>query len=276
MKQHNTIMPSIQRRMFRGRGGPTDGRLPRPKKKFLHRKSDSTSAGNKYCDSEIPHESDDEIKEQIESQEGESSSLGETEGQVEGGTNDNDASEKVSVEEDNPVNKELQHLRERIQNVQRSMTLSSRTIDLNVYETNVLAATRNCFIEYASIQKRYDFRVLVDDSSAPPSDPSSTLSADIKLEYGQKLYQLLQQALQTGPLFGAKPGYFKRCGSEAARLVYGFLNDDSIHWDQMGFTPKQLEAISVWKTDSLKAANRDKPPSKAVLKRQHNAKKSKG
>ena len=44
-------------------------------------------------------------------------------------------------------------------------------------------------------------------------------------ETSTKVFILLQMSMQSGPLVGSNPGYFKRCGSEVASIALDFLND---------------------------------------------------
>ena len=39
------------------------------------------------------------------------------------------------------------------------------------------------------------------------------------------VFNLLQMSMQTGPLVGSNPGYFKRCGGEVAFMAYSFLEE---------------------------------------------------
>mmetsp|Transcript_83268 Transcript_83268/g.124894 ORF Transcript_83268/g.124894 Transcript_83268/m.124894 type:complete len:88 (+) Transcript_83268:1-264(+) len=84
---------------------------------------------------------------------------------------------------------------------------------------------------------------------------------------------LLQLSLQSGPLAGSKPGYFKRCGGEVARVVLVFLGTVIEFIDDLRFSEKQVAALDTWKLNAQKAAENDKPPSKSALKKQ--SKKSK-
>ncbi|KAL3904320.1 MAG: hypothetical protein SGARI_004976 [Bacillariaceae sp.] len=92
---------------------------------------------------------------------------------------------------------------------------------------------------------------------------------------------LIQLSLQSGPLAGAKPGYFKRCGSNVAKIVAMYLEDvipqtEILALDCMGFSDKQMDAMRKWKANAEKAAANDKAPSKSVLKKQDKAQRAKG
>ncbi|KAL7527030.1 hypothetical protein ACHAXR_001766 [Thalassiosira sp. AJA248-18] len=41
----------------------------------------------------------------------------------------------------------------------------------------------------------------------------------------QKVFGLIQMSMQSGPLVGSNPGYFKRCGGEVASMAYEFLSE---------------------------------------------------
>ena len=85
------------------------------------------------------------------------------------------------------------------------------------------------------------------------------------------IYELIQHALQCGPLAGGKPGYFKRCGSQVATMVHAFLVEIVAHGDEamaMGMTEKQAKAIEKFKANALKASENAKPPSASVQKKQ--------
>eukprot|EP00521_Asterionellopsis_glacialis_P019977 CAMPEP_0195332658 /NCGR_PEP_ID=MMETSP0708-20121125/13481_1 /TAXON_ID=33640 /ORGANISM="Asterionellopsis glacialis, Strain CCMP134" /LENGTH=72 /DNA_ID=CAMNT_0040401603 /DNA_START=82 /DNA_END=296 /DNA_ORIENTATION=- len=68
---------------------------------------------------------------------------------------------------------------------------------------------------------------------------------------------------------GGKPGYFKRCGSDVAKMALKFL-EDAFPEDVLRiieFTEKQSDAIQKWKSNAQKAIEKDKAPSKSVLKK---------
>lgn len=88
---------------------------------------------------------------------------------------------------------------------------------------------------------------------------------------GQWLFELIQASLQCGPLSGAKPGYFKRCGSAAAVSVHAYLvkicgatvADTSA---ALAWTEKQAATSEAWKRRAWQAANVESSvePSKSV------------
>jgi hypothetical protein len=90
------------------------------------------------------------------------------------------------------------------------------------------------------------------------------------------MFELIQMALQSGPLAGAKPGYFKRCGSDVSQQALDFLNStvsDKEDAAFLHFSEKQADVIDKWRNNACKAAESDKPPSKSAVKRQSKAKK---
>ncbi|KAL3920071.1 MAG: hypothetical protein SGARI_007037, partial [Bacillariaceae sp.] len=97
---------------------------------------------------------------------------------------------------------------------------------------------------------------------------------EVRKESGLKVFQLIQLSLQSGPLSGAKPGYFKRCGSDVARVVVAYLKEvipqnEVLQAEKvLGFSEKQMDVMQKWKTNAEKAVLNDKAPSKSVLKKQ--------
>ena len=85
-----------------------------------------------------------------------------------------------------------------------------------------------------------------------------------KKSTGLAIFEFVQQSLQCGPLAGAKPGYFKRCGSEMAAIVCKYLEaavidaDDAV--DTLHFTKTQADAIETWKANARKSTTSCKPP----------------
>mmetsp|Transcript_24778 Transcript_24778/g.69577 ORF Transcript_24778/g.69577 Transcript_24778/m.69577 type:complete len:150 (-) Transcript_24778:1499-1948(-) len=140
------------------------------------------------------------------------------------------------------------------------MQQSSAAIVTNptTYRTNVLNAVRNCVNEYRQIVRYHR------------NDQLQQSQAQMQQMVAVPIFELIQQSLQCGPLAGSKPGYFKRCGSEMAKIVHEYLDDMLCPESLELFTEKQRSAVTKWKQDAHKAyANGDsKPPSKSVLKKQ--------
>jgi len=160
--------------------------------------------------------------------------------------------------------KEVKHLESRLKNVLESIQLSNSNSNPKIYQENVLFPVRNCVTEWLSIQKHY-----------PPSDEESDplFPPEKRKQVSLLIFQLIQYSIQCGPLAGSKPGYFKRCGGQVAKMVYDYLITIEDDLEFLGFTEKQTKVIATWKSNAQKAAANDKPPSKSQLKKQ--SKKSK-
>jgi hypothetical protein len=155
-----------------------------------------------------------------------------------------------------PSVKEMKHLQKRVKNVQESIQTSESITNPTTYQNNVLNAVTNCINEWRAIVIHYN----------------EDLDPDEKKQTSLAVFQLIQYTLQCGPLEGANPGYFKRCGSQVAKVVLDFLeaivSDSDIALEKMGFTTKQVGAMEKWKSNAQKAVEADKPPSKSALKTQ--------
>ena len=169
---------------------------------------------------------------------------------------------------------EIQHLKRRIQKVQESIQLSSRAIteQPHIYETNVLNVVTKTVNEWSAIVTHHYVR-----SNNHNNDNSSDYKDNpLVKETASLVFGLLQLSLQCGPLAGAKPGYFKRCGSEVAALVLRFLDkiiqamtdkeEEKDDLRMLAFTEKQIDAIQTWRKNAQKAVEAAKPPSKSALK----------
>ena len=160
------------------------------------------------------------------------------------------------------------------------------------YQTNVLAACQNTVQEWRSIRKHYSnttTRTATDAADAATYEMSiSRMDEQTVRTTGQAIFELVQQSLQCGPLAGAQPGYFKRCGTETAQLVQNYLDTivltnmdengmdhNNHHHDAvtvLGFTAKQAAAIVTWQRNAQKAAEKsEQPPSRSVLARRDKA-----
>lgn len=218
-------------------------------------------------------------------------------------TIENKASESTclsTTESDNSAcAKEVRHLRKRVANVQESIQLSAHSIsNPKTYQDNVLNAVSNCVNEWRSIVRRYPSipegsnssgleedknshgeegtnpteRILQEAPFPAERDKSSDLlTTELKKPAALAVFQLIQLAIQCGPLAGGKPGYFKRCGGAVAKVVVLFLDDVVPHQELgnlMGFTVKQMDTMEQWQKSAKKAAADDKPPSRTALKQQ--------
>jgi hypothetical protein len=275
-----------QRRMFRGRGGPNDRRLPkhnaRRRKPHNNSSDRGETSGPKY---DGPPQS--EIKQKIKCDEyvgdeiDELSEASEHSSMMQSGRGENEHLQPTLDDTcgDNEVRaaciKEIQHLDQRILNVQESIQTSSSIVTPSVYQEIVLNAVSNCVNEWRSIVLHYsrteNGKDQVDESEI------KILSPGLCIETSLRVFQLIQLSLQSGPLSGAKPGYFKRCGSDTANIVAVYLEEVVPQHqnliDCMGFSARQMDAMNKWKANAETAAANDKAPSKSVLKKQQKAQK---
>lgn len=243
--------PSVDssRRTFRGNAGPTDRRLNKHQaRRRKQTPSDDSTKVNKYGDH-------DEKRETIVVEQNEDESV------------ENAASDKMEQEVEappSPAEKEIQHLLRRLANVQESIQLSTAAnVNPSTWQQNVLNPVGNCVREWRAIVKHYH------DELDPATDCKAPALA---------LFQLIQMSLQSGPLAGAKPGYFKRCGANVARQALDFLDGTVPNKQEatfLCFTKKQGDAIEKWRDNATKAVENDKPPSESALKKQSKAKKKK-
>lgn len=166
-------------------------------------------------------------------------------------------------EAEEPIQKEIRHIERRICNVRESIQLSSGALrNPKTWEENCLNATRNCVHEWRSILLFY---------GKQDNGDSHLLEFDSELvhETARQAFELVQIAMQSGPLEGSKPGYFKRCGSDVARMALNFLQsvlpeDDTAM--NLLFTERQVDAISKWISNAEKVVEACKPPSKSAIR----------
>lgn len=201
--QLRPVMPSSQghgnqqRRVFRGKGGATDGRLP-PKK--------TPRVKVKYQ----PANSDAQGEDSTRDQNAFDLDLEEHHSDLDVGVH------QLDINED-PVIKEIKHLQKRVLNVQTSLQLSKGLPNPQIWYNNCLLPVKNAVKEWRSICK---FHLSETDTSS-----ECTAHQDIINEASVQVYNLLQMAMQSGPLTGSNPGYFKRCGGEVASIALRFLNE---------------------------------------------------
>jgi hypothetical protein len=159
------------------------------------------------------------------------------------------------------ADEEIKHLIRRVRNVRESIQLSAAAnVSPPTWQQNVLNPVRNCVGEWRAIVNHYQQGELDTSVKAP----------------ALAVFQLIQMSLQTGPLAGAKPGYFKRCGSQVAIQALEFLNQcvaDKEEAAFLHFTEKQVAAIDKWKDNATKAIENDKLASKSIMKKQSKLKK---
>lgn len=245
MLNHRQGAPPQQRRVFRGKGGPTDGRLPPKKKKSVAIRHD----GSKYKDDASSATLNNAVPAH------DRVPFPQTDPFLEEGSNA-DVSEALEVttqpppsEEEEAFEAEVKHLKKRIVNHRLSMSQSS-AYSLENYSANVLKAAMKIIREWDSI---YRYHHATSESAVAIVDQIGTL-----------VFELIQQCLQTGPLSGAKPGYLKRCGSEVAQAVSSFLGALE---DIPGLSEAQCTTLQIWKANAEKASVVQKPPSKSMLKK---------
>ena len=257
------------RRTFRGRGGPTDRRLPKhnaARRRPTREKEEAEVVAvdgvsideTTVCESpqedlavaaQIP---DDDFTLKIIDPAITSPELNDC---SDTSPHVNEA-EELEQEAFESYRKEVDHLLRRIRNNRTSMSLSNTALaNPTSYQTNVLAACLNTFREWRSILRHHN------------------LDEVTKKTTGLAIFELLQQSLQCGPLSGSQPGYFKRCGSETAAIVQNYLQDATV--DTLCLSKNQADAIERWKDNALKAAASNKSPSKSVLKNREVAEKAK-
>jgi hypothetical protein len=251
-----------QRRMFRGRAGATDSQLPKQnarRRKGPNQDNDRVRV-NKYAAADAAEQANQVPLAVPDNSENvaHSDNLSSDEKDI----MDEDETEEVPSTDSNPSTKEMQHLLRRIRNVRESMQLSSTGLgNISTYENNALHAVSNCIAEWRAILRFYADNVI-----------------DNPRTVGLQVFEMIQQSLQCGPLAGGKPGYFKRCGADVAKLVLTFLQDNVADKDDalaLHMTEKQADAIEKWKVAAAKAIENDNPASKSVKKKEANANKKK-
>ena len=251
----NRVSYDESRRVFRGRGGANDSKLPKYQARRRKGTRTAVKGTTKYDNDgnadnsahvtleEVVGKGSDEQKEEFPHLD-----IIETE-----------------TQQASPAENEIKHLKRRLRNVQESIQLSGTAIaDPVIWQANVLNAVQNSVKEWRAIVTHY-----------PELDTNVPLTKETSLA----VYMLIQLAMQSGPLAGGKPGYFKRCGSGTAGVSLNFLRSivtDSEEAQLMCFSAKQADAIQKWKQNATKAIAEDKAPSKSVLKRHDNANKAKG
>lgn len=131
---------------------------------------------------------------------------------------------------------DIDHIQYRLNNIKRSIRNSSNgsLCQYNVYQTNVIYAIQNCIKVWSSIIQYHQLSLLVSLSLSMKESNQNDSSNNLLLQLNiitkrikliaLQLFELIQLSLQCGPLHGAKPGYFKRCGSSFAIMIYEYLN----------------------------------------------------
>lgn len=312
-----------QRRIFRGRGGATDRRLPKhqARKRNPHPSDEEVPKEAKYATpppnqlraKEIVNDENATNSERLK----DSCLQEESKEQLDTASEKEETVPEIILPEDVALKKqhdaflgEIRHVQQRLRRNQEAFSLTKdatsqhfNALDhLPTYQSNVLEATLNCAREWKAIVRHYpeftsqcsypavevvedhdDDEVGGDGESSEDGDEGAEegermtetklplkveLDCDAQLckETGRAMFELVQQAMQCGPLAGSNPGYFGRCGSEVAAMVLAFLETlmvdhaaFELHW-----SPKQNAAIEKWKKAAAKTADRNCEPSKHV------------
>ncbi len=151
---------------------------------------------------------------------------------------------------------ELSHFLKRMAKLQEQIHLSSIAssnvlTNPQIWQTNCLNAVKNCVDQWSHIISFYHLNVdrtnttcmnthahnIMDIENTDSTSISNRI--DNTDETAQELFQkiiqkeipksalqlfnLIQMVMQIGPLKGSNPGYFKRCGSDVARIAFDFL-----------------------------------------------------
>ncbi|GAX15154.1 hypothetical protein FisN_12Lu264 [Fistulifera solaris] len=245
-----------QRRVFRGRGGPNDRRLPKHNARRRRRPPEP----NRVVKDDV--EEDDGSS--VEEDEVDESKVVEEEEQL---VNHHSTESLEPTEEPlSHFQNEVNHFQQRVKNVKYSIQTSTLALNTtSTYQNNVLRAILNCAMEWKSILKYHAI-----------GKETAETSLSICKACALSLFELIQLGLQCGPLAGSKPGYFKRCGSETATMVHDFLQELAPEKDSLidlCCSEKQADAVERWKKDAQKAIVRKDEPSKHVQKRMHEAAK---
>lgn len=244
----------------------------------------------------------------------------------------NPTTKKSNCENNNKI-EEIKKLRKRIKVLRDSIKLSSSSLATiqNPHQTwkeNTLFAVSNCIGNWRSIVLFYDLFLDTDENIAHHNEEGEVVVVeeaaltidqeieqmvqrvrgmndevevvgDVESTVPREIFELIQMSLQSGPLTGAKPGYFKRCGSEIAEMVSDFLSsldlglddDDDNTEDEattitsttttaqnrtdfqydkqrcLGMSMNQFQTICKWYKNALKAAESGAQPSKSMSRR---------
>jgi len=223
MPPNNPSSTVSQRRIFRGRGGPRDGNLPpkktRVKVKYQHNHADGTSASvaQRADDDASDHADDVDINQlslDVKNDDDKSSTS-----KLDVGDNDD------GDDTHNPLHKEIHHLQKRIENITLSIQASPLGIsNPNTWRTNCLNPVKNVVKEWRSILSFHSASEII-EREGNNDDEHAEFQKLLLHETSTKVFILLQMSIQSGPLVGSNPGYFKRCGAEVASIALDFLND---------------------------------------------------
>ena len=260
-----------ERRVFRGRAGPTDRRLPKHNARQRKRhpppssSDDASPAQNELIEeTSIPHPFDRDTPDHCSFEEAILNDIGDGDTEVVIGSSictDEDAFREIEHVQagqctSSSFTSETRHLLDRIQHSRETIQLSAISITIpSNYQKHVLNGVVNVCNEWKAILRYY---------SEHEIDISQTAIKSI----AATLFDLIQHALQCGPLKGSKAGYWKRCGSEVASAGFSFLDSIAPTKEaaiQMRFSDKQADALVKWKAGAKIMSESDKPPSKYAM-----------
>ena len=278
--------------MFRGRGGPTDRRLPKHnarRRKVVNAPLASTVAQEDAPNADMATAPEAAVKalDKLGAEDIPFHPLSLKDIQVSDCDSCDEAVVTIdaadprradtddSVNQDGPNHSKLQfrnesnHLVTRIRRCRDTMKLSAVSLSIRSnYEKHVLRAVLNCADEWKAIVKHYPTAIEGDGTDVGSDTKATTLA----------LFYLIQHALQCGPLAGSKAGYWKRCGSEIAAAGFAFLESIATSKEialGMHFTQKQADALLKWKADAKNVAESGRPPAKVVHQKLVGAEKAK-
>lgn len=277
---------NTHRRTYRGQSRPTDGNIPHSLRRNRALRSEARQRSNALAAdrrrtreaardgaSDSGQDDDDSIDNGVLPRVGgrldvadsnmvhaERSEQGQNEPLVSSLEND------VGVEDNSmchDLSDEIKHIKRRLRNVQESIQTSKSIVNPVTWEQNCLNAVANCINEWRSIVVRY-FR----DGDEQLNEETILAGKETSLA----VFGLLQLTMQSGPLTGSNPGYFKRCGGDVARTALTLLGSDILANGDLSstllFSDKQVDVIGKWRKNAAKAAENNKPPSKSMLKLQ--------
>lgn len=263
---------NTSRRTFRGRNGPTDGNIPHAlSRRSRTARQEAREQSNTLALNRRRAREQQQANGSSTSNGATTSDASDAEAPADDGVDANSVSDELR--------KETSHLKRRVRNVRESIQLSQAIVNPTTWERNCLNAVSNCVDEWKS---NLSVHFHYNQSNAENEEISDTIVIsteilDIVREASLSVFGLVQMALQSGPLTGPNPGYFKRCGGEVARRALKFLKSDAFAGDlaqTLLFTEKQIAAIQKWTKNAEKAVEGNKPPSISAAKLQQGKGKS--
>jgi hypothetical protein len=215
--------------------------------------------------------------------------------------------------------KEIRQVQRKIRNLQESIQLSTNIAQPLVWQDNGLNGALNIVNQWKTIVVFYSKKNQCDDFTGTKVESHSDDCREIKetkdtvihqdsihsKEVALQVYGMIQMVMQTGPLKGSNPGYFKRCGGPVAKMAKEFLvkciqnttdgqgdktesvennhgNGDDLVLEsdktqidcsyvvshELRFTSQQERTLLKWIKDADKAIAANKLPSKSAMKLQ--------